>query len=274
MEWEGMLMEPTLSPAKLREAFRLALAASSHFANVVDVATDPLELGAYTHEGSKISVDLTRLYYDLVRAEPASRKRQFQDHVASTLEAARAADGGVPQPTRDDLIPMIRNVAWLTDARTAGIAAVPFVGELAVVYAWDRAHSIAYTSRDELEDLGIAQAELPELALTNLRKRLPKELSTRGDGKSFVFTAGGNIEASLILVPEIWDTLAAQLPGDVVACVVARDVCLVTATGIPDGLKSLAAARDRLIGGMAPSELISACLLVRRANSWAVMAPN
>jgi uncharacterized protein YtpQ (UPF0354 family) len=214
------------------------------------------------------------LYYDLVRTDPASRKRQFQDHVAATLETARAVDGGLPEPTRDDLIPTIKNTAWLDDPRTAGLVATPFVGDLVVVYAWDRALSITYASPADLDRLGVTQGELPELALSNLRTRLPPELSTRGDGKSFVFTAGGNIEASLVLVPEIWDDLAAQLHGDIVACVVARDVCLVTATGIPDGMNSLVAARARIVEGMAASELISTSLLVRRGRTWAVMAAN
>jgi hypothetical protein len=274
MEWEGMLMQPTLSPTQLRDAFRAVLTASSLFANIVDLLEEELGLDAYTCEGSKISVDLTRLYYDLVRTEPASRARQFQDHVAATLETARAVDGALPEPTRDDLIPTIKNTAWLDDPRTAGLVAVPFVGDLAVVYACDRVRSIAYASPADLTRLGVTHGELPELALSNLRKRLPPELSTRGDGKSFVFTAGGNIEASLVLIPEIWDDLAGQLPGDVVACVVARDVCLVTATGIPGGMQSVVAARDRLVGGMAASELISTSLLVRRGGSWAVMASN
>lgn len=274
MEWEGVLTQATLSPTELRDAFRNALTASSLFGNVVDVLEDQLELDAYTCEGSKIRVDLTRLFNDLLREEPASRKRRFQEHVAATLEAARGADGTLPEPTRDDFIPTIRNAAWLTDARTAGLAAVPFVGDLVVVYAWDRAKSIAYASRTDVERIGMTQGELQELALANLRRRLPRELSTRGDGKSFLFTAGGNVEASLILIPEIWDNLAAQLPGDVVACIVARDVCLVTATGIPEGTASLVAARDRIVSGMADSELISTSLLVRRGGSWAVMANN
>jgi uncharacterized protein YtpQ (UPF0354 family) len=148
------------------------------------------------------------------------------------------------------------------------------MGDLAVVYAWDRARTIKYASRTDLEALGVTHAELPELAISNLRKRLPPELSTRGDGRSFVFTAGGNIEASLVLVPEIWDDLAAQLPGDIVACVVARDVCLVTATGIPDGTQSLVAARDRIVDGMVASELISTSLMVRRSGKWSLIAPN
>jgi uncharacterized protein YtpQ (UPF0354 family) len=273
MDWRYLLMQPTLSNEQLREAFRTALASSTEFRSVVDVAGEALELDACTAGGTSIRVDLTRLYHDVLRSEYEARVRRFQDHVAATLETASVADGTTAAPSRDQLVPTIKSMAWLAGVPTPGIAAAPFVGDLVVVYAWDRDRSISYASKSQLEAAGLTMATAQPLALDNLRKRLPLQLSTRGDGKSFVFTAGGNIEASLILLPEIWASLASQLPGEIVACVVARDICIVTATAIPDGLKSLRVARDRIVGGgMAPSELISITLLVRRKSAWSVMA--
>jgi hypothetical protein len=86
-----------------------------------------------------------------------------------------------------------------------------------------------------------------------LRVHLPPSLDMRGDGKSFMFLA------------EIWDQLPQRLPGPLLACVPAHDVCLVTSTGTSGGIASLIAARDR-VWSSAPSRPISTTVLAKIAD--------
>lgn len=178
------------------------------------------------------------------------------------------ADADAP-PALADLIPTIESLPRVLAAASADLVASNFTADLAVVYAWDLGDRTRPATPRELAAHGLTAETAQPVALANLRARLPAELGTQGDGRSFLFTAGGRIEASLLLVPEVWAGLATQLAGDLVACVVARDVCLVTATGVPGGIASLVAARERIVAQLAADALISTTLLVRRAGAWA-----
>ena len=43
-----------------------------------------------------------------------------------------------------------------------------------------------------------------------------------------MLTAGGNYEATLILLPEVWESVAEMVSGQIVAAVPARDVLYFT----------------------------------------------
>jgi uncharacterized protein YtpQ (UPF0354 family) len=137
------------------------------------------------------------------------------------------------------------------------------VGDLYVVYAFDQRSSMRFARWTELDRFGRSRSELRQIALTNLRARLPSKIGTHGDDKSFLLVADGNHEASLILLDEIWERLESLIPGNIIVCVLARDVCLVTATGVPGGIESLVTARDRCCAS-GPSNFISKTLLQRR----------
>ncbi len=106
------------------------------------------------------------------------------------------------------------------------------------------------------------------MALSNLRARLTTQFGRRGDDKSFIFTAGGNYEASLILLDEVWEKLGSSIPKDILVCVLARDLCIVSSTALLGGLESLVAARDRCCAEGMPSNFISKTLLRRRGKEW------
>lgn len=276
MEWPELLAQPSaITQAQLRDAFRAALLESPLISKVTDVESDPLMLDAFkASDGRPIRLDIARLNLDIADCDPAARMHRFQARLDSALEVAAWADGEPVGALRDQLIPTIKSASWVaTVSAMAGepLAAVGFLDEIVVVYARDTTSNHAYLSTADLEREGVAISEAQPLALANLRARVPRELDTRGDGRSFLFTAGGNLEASLILLPEIWDNLSTQLPGDIVACVLARDVLLVTATGIPGGLASLVTARDHIFQSMEPSDLISTTLLVRQRGKWSVL---
>ncbi len=66
----------------------------------------------------------------------------------------------------------------------------------------------------ELDRFGRSRSELRQIALTNLRARLPSKIGTLGEDKSFLLIADGNHEASLILLDEIWELFGPSIPGE------------------------------------------------------------
>ncbi len=266
-DWRSLLQSSTLTREALREAYRKALEASGAVTTASAPPADPLRLDARTRGGQTLTINLDNLYADASRSPPAERARLVEQALAAGVDSARAADGELDAPSRDQLVPTIKSVAWLQSAPANDLAKDFLAGDLLVVYAFDRARSIANARIPELQSLGLSPAEAAALAKANLRARLPPSLDTRGDGKSFMLVAGGTYEASLLVLDEIWDQLAQRLPGRLVACVPARDVCLVTSTQTPGGVASLIAARDR-VWSSGPSNAISRTVLERDDRGW------
>ena len=273
-DWRNnLLSSPEVSQYSLREAFRLALDQQGDVA-AVSPGGYPLQLEVRTRRGHRFTVQLDNLFADVNRAAPSERAQLVSQHAAAALETARAADGEPAVPTLDQLVPTVKGQLWVDAAPAGSLAVEPLVGDLCIVYALDRAQSMAYVSWPELERFGLDRAALRRAALEALRRRLPPEIGTRGDGKSLMLIAGGNYEASLILLDEVWDQIAPSMPGDLLVCALARDVCLVTATGVPGGLESLEAARDRICARGQPSNFVSRTVLRRDGRAWRPFKPN
>jgi hypothetical protein len=54
-----------------------------------------------------------------------------------------------------------------------------------------------------------------------------------------MLTAGGNYEATLILLPEIWESVSQMVSGHIVAAVPARDLLYVTGDADPENLADM-----------------------------------
>lgn len=99
-------------------------------------------------------------------------------------------------------------------------------GDLIVMYAEDRDDCFAYLTTKRVRELGLDLDDLHDLAVENLPHRVPN-IQVHGDGHSFMITAGGSFEASLLLHPTLWDGLAEHLVGFPIAVVPARDLLFV-----------------------------------------------
>ena len=268
--WNELLLVPEINPYALREAFRTALQASGKVSLVSDSSEDPLKCEVRSVSGRDFSVQLETLY-DAIRHEPPLRRESLVlQHVATAIDTARSLDGEAPAASTGDIVPTVKSAGWVADATALSpdLASEPIAADLVLVYAFDRPHSVAYASRADLQALGVSGPRLRATALANLRVRLPPQLGTRGDGKMFMFLAGGNFESSLILLDEVWDQLRTSLPGDPIVCVVARDVCLVTSTRTPGGVETLLRARDHLCSRGSPDHFISKTVLRRDVDHW------
>jgi len=117
--------------------------------------------------------------------------------------------------------------------------------------------------RDDVGD----RARLRGVALANLDRLLTKiEMRAGADG-IFLIEAGGDYEASLLLVDDIWSGGQIKVDGDIVAAVPAKDALLVTGSRNPSGLKQLRALARKLATG---PYALTAALLVYRDGKFVV----
>ncbi|ACY96872.1 DUF1444 family protein [Thermomonospora curvata] len=178
----------------------------------------------------------------------------------------------------------------------------PFVGNLLVGYAIDPPAEAAGGAGSRLlrqlatrhcAELGVAPAELRELAVANLRVLRPDvRFNWYPDVRAVSVTAGGDLEAGLILDEGFVDKLAQDVEGDLVVALPARDVFVATGTGHVDGIDKLRWVVDQiwtderhltpqeaagapprgLAAPQRPHLLLTRDLLVRRGGSWQILA--
>jgi uncharacterized protein YtpQ (UPF0354 family) len=101
------------------------------------------------------------------------------------------------------------------------------VADLLVFYAFDAESHYEIVSYRDLEQLGVTAEELHHRALQNLR-RLKLDVRAHKGDRIIMLTAGGNYEATLILLPEIWASVSQMVSGGLIAAVPARDVLYFT----------------------------------------------
>jgi uncharacterized protein YtpQ (UPF0354 family) len=112
------------------------------------------------------------------------------------------------------------------------------VADLLVFYAFDAGSHYEIISHKNLRELGVTADELHARALQNLR-RLQLDVRAHKGDRILMLTAGGNYEAALILLPEIWESVAEMVSGRIVAAVPARDLLYVTGDADSEDLASM-----------------------------------
>lgn len=142
----------------------------------------------------------------------------------------------------------------------------PFASDMVIMYAIDRPSHFEFVATREIKARQLSVEELHDLAVANLPSRVSQvEVHDLGGGLHGI-TAGGNLEASLLLVDTLWDQLAERLPGEPLAAVPARDLLFTIGSGQPEAM-ALISSRART--GLAEKRhAISQSVLVRRGGRW------
>ncbi|MBS2036241.1 hypothetical protein JST97_14720 [bacterium] len=152
----------------------------------------------------------------------------------------------------------------------------PLVGELLVVFVDDGANPL---TRTEFETLKVAPEALMGASLDNLERRLTKLTGQEVSGLKFgldsdrpVFTSlkvGQGLEASLLLLPHVWQQLATRVSGDLLVGVPGTDRIMFTGSEDFEGqlaMRKLADAAYEHAGSLA----LSRDLLVWRESGWQI----
>lgn len=162
-----------------------------------------------------------------------------------------AADASFGRAVADDAAPVLR----------------PWVGRLQLAYAVEDGEAFELVTGRHLRDDRLDLGALHERALRNLRARIderPPRIVPYGAIHAILWE--GNLEATLLLAPDLCDVVAEMLQGDLVAAAPARDVLAVGLRGDPAVVAELHALVDRVWPG--GDHLLSRELLAREDGEW------
>lgn len=231
----GLSRAETLSPPDFTREFARALTTSMS-ASTVTVKGD-LQLSMKDASGLERTVFLTNAYKDY-SLDP----KRFADIVKTFVASMRQSDTAQGKLDRSRIVPVIKDRQWLLDlhrtlksqGKDQEHLSDTFNNELVIVYAEDDPTRMRYLTTGE--DVGVGRQDLKALAVENLRRILPK-IEMRGDDHVLLVSAGGDYEASLLLIDDIWSGGQVKVNGDIVVAIPAREVLLVTGSRDRSGLK-------------------------------------
>jgi len=250
--WSAAAASDRLSPAAFAEHF--AQAFRSAFPSVVVRAQDAELLIKDPASGTDTVLQLKNAYADYTQ-RPEQLEHLLKSHVAAFRQARSAQAGAarssffagdvaVAKVDRSRIVPVIKDKQWIDDNVSAlkarGLEAAfvfdRFNNDLVIVYAEDDPARTRYLMSGE--DLGVPRKDLKALAIANLRRVLPKvEISHEAD--ILMVSAGGDYDASLLLLDEIWSGDQIKVDGDIVVAIPARNVLLVTGAQNRGGLRTM-----------------------------------
>ncbi|MGC4104049.1 DUF1444 family protein [Ferruginibacter sp.] len=145
----------------------------------------------------------------------------------------------------DNIVPIIKPTAFIensnallqtkNDSTKNEGAYDTYNEELVIAYAEDAKNTIRYLTNKDISALGINRDSLRIIATRNLDKLLTN-IQLKGDSDVSMLTAGGNYEASLILLPSIINKKNLAVDGDFVIAIPNRDLLLVTGSNNKKGI--------------------------------------
>jgi uncharacterized protein YtpQ (UPF0354 family) len=177
-------------------------------------------------------------------------------HVTSTTFLpllARAA----PDPYGDPAAPVLEEFAPSAD--------------LAIAYSFGPPYGERLVSWLDIDSLGLDRRVLRTEAAANL-DALAETARLRGQPPARMLSFDG-LESSLLLADAVWSRLAAEVDGDVVVGVPARDVVVVTGSAWPDGVAQATGTVERIFSA-GDQHLLTDQLLVRREGGWRRFTPR
>jgi uncharacterized protein YtpQ (UPF0354 family) len=231
----------TLSPVAFTDLYVAALREQAP--DVETRITGALKLSVEWRDSGQHQIFLDNAYTQY-ETEPEDLEKILSTYITASLESIQSADDGF-DPAR--LVPVIKDGGYLDEIRSSlnsgdgggedlSLVHERYNDDLVILYAEDTPSNIRYFTEDAVEDLGLAESELRARAIENLRGLLPA-IEMRGEDGTYMLTADGNYEASLLLFDDIWVSGQIEVRGELVVAVPARDMLLVTGSEDPGGLE-------------------------------------
>ena len=200
--------------------------------------------------GKESTIFLDNAYAEY-SGNPHTRNEVIHRYVSALLEPGRD-DTPID---RSRIVPVVKDRAWLTEIQASleargakqplEVVFEDFTEDLVIVYAEDAPRNIRYLTPKNLTELGFRKDQLRGIAVTNLRKALPK-IEVRPGTLVSMISAGGDYEASLLLLDSIWSSRKLAVEGDVVVAVPSRDQLLFTGSRNREGVVKLRELASKL----------------------------
>jgi uncharacterized protein YtpQ (UPF0354 family) len=196
----------------------------------------------------------TTAFLDNAYAAYVLNPKNRQEVITTYVHALLSSSVDTPIDSTQ-IVPLVKDRPWLTEMQKSvknrtGEQISENVyeilnNELVIIYAVDTPKNIKYLSPDDLLRLGIKKEELRGIAVSNLRKLLPDIKVHAGPHVSMI-TAGGDYEASLLLLEDTWIEKV-KVDGDIVVALPSRDLLFVTGSRDLIGLDKLREIANKAI---------------------------
>lgn len=212
-------------------------------------------------EGSELLLHLDNAW----RASPEERPEAVAKQLRMMESSLQMMKKQGPAGRLEDIVPLIRSAGYARAQGGAAGLSEQLAGEVWVVYAYNLPEMFVPVRTEDLAKWKLSKAQLRARAVENLQRQLPPLERQGGDGR-WMFVAGGNFEASLLMVDSVWKDMAPDIQGDPVVAVPARELLFVTGSRDTKGLETIRAiATDAFSKVEYP---ISPRLLIRRGGTW------
>jgi uncharacterized protein YtpQ (UPF0354 family) len=262
-----------LSPYEFTQAAAQMLATHGEV-EVVDLGDLTLHLRV---GGRDVTGDLNN-FYALYRNSP--------DQLPVIWEALRDALLDLPPDrTEDDpdvllerVMPMLKPLALLNTVREQKLPMLayrPLVGQLMLTYVIDEERSVTYISEDHLRAWGVDEPALHNRAIYNLRVkpwRPHPGLIGSGPGALLIFNGRDGYDATRAILPELFQSFAAAIPGSLVIGVPNRDFLIAFSDADPGVFAQIRAQIE--VDAETQDHPISAQLLTYRDGKLALYEPE
>lgn len=179
--------------------------------------------------------------YLAYKAEPDSINDIITRYVAAATDLYLDKKG----VNVDDIVPVIKSIEYLdeinslnTDGKSFPMITEKYNDRLIIAFAEDSKNSIKYLTEDDFKTLSISRDTLKSIALRNFEKIIPN-IQRRGDNGVFMITAGGDYEASLILLSSIWTKENFPVDGEFIVAIPNRDLLMVTGSKNKNGINKI-----------------------------------
>ena len=140
-----------------------------------------------------------------------------------------------------------------------------FSDDLIITYAEDMPTTMRFMTNADLAPLNLTIHELHELAIENLRKRIPR-VCVRQEQGVYRLVCDGNYEASLVFADTILDQLQSKFPGELILAVPAKNCLLVAGSEDKQRVRKIAELAQKVAADS--SHPLSPNLLVRRRGQF------
>lgn len=251
-----------LTPEVFCQAYITALHAQQP--DIVVQRTDDLALTLQIADGEEQQIFLQNAYRDC--SSPDELDAVVARYVNSALETFAQLEAAIDLAR---IVPVVKDKGYMKEARADAMEfdahCEELNAELDVFYVLDTEYSMRYLGREELADAGALNDDLRLRAVENLHQLLPA-LECHGDAGTYMLTAGGTYEASLLLFDSIWTSENFDVDGDIVVAVPCRDMLLITGSEDDEALERLRMMAAKLVAEA--SYPLTEQFFVRAAGQW------
>jgi uncharacterized protein YtpQ (UPF0354 family) len=219
------------------------------FSNVeFDVINDTTIEGRLNEKSVRIAVDNA---YKEYLADPNSLDTVLNKYVA-VANKSFAVSAGI---NINRIVPVIKPAKYLEDTRieakkmgvtkNADSVFEKYNDQLIIAYAEDTGNDIKYLTPDDLKSLGIKPGSLRQLAIRNLDALLTS-IKRKDGGGFYMIIAGGNYEASIVLLNDFLTKENFPVDGDIVVAIPNRDMLLITGSNNTAGISKIKALANNI----------------------------